>query len=160
MAINIPNSVFTKYHEGVDAMFDAFGVSGILLSTDKVVQASGSHDTVPHMKSVNSFRRHHEDYTRENTVYQDVENRKLVLMRVYWDKKDWVKAGGNIVVPNNGIQTIFYADNLKDVSKAIKLIVHDGIDDVKELTFKRFSEPFPFGFGHDKYYACFWERAT
>jgi len=81
-------------------------------------------------------------------------------MKVYWDSKQWVKAGGDIVVPDNSIQTIFFTSDLDKISRAKELIVHKDIKDLKEMRFTKSGEPFPMGLRQIRYTGCFWQRSN
>ena len=47
-----------------------------------------------------------------------MEKTEDIKIKVYWNRRDWVKVGGNIVTPDNGIQTIFFATDLPKFQKA------------------------------------------
>lgn len=159
MPINIPQSVFDKYNDVIDSTFNIFGVTCKLVFIEKVEEISVTYDNVPSNRSINAHRRSTELYRRENKVIKEVEKTEDIKLKVYWDSKNWTKIGGDIVSPNNGIQTIFFATDLDKIMRAKKLIVHNGIQDQREFTFTKFGEPFPMGLKHDRYFGCFWERA-
>ena len=64
-----------------------------------------------------------------------------------------------MVIPDNSIQTIFYASDLDKIMRAKELIVHKDIKDLREMTFKKYGEPFPVGLKQSRYFGCFWERS-
>ena len=96
---------------------------------------------------------------RNNKVIKEVEKLEDIKIKVYWDSKNWTKVGGNIIVPENGIQTIFFATDLPKIVRAKELVVHKDIKDLKEMRFKRVGEPFPMGLKQDRYFGCFWDRS-
>ena len=159
MPINIPQSVFDKYNDVIDSTFNIFGVTCKLVFIEKVEEISVTYDNVPSNRSINAHRRNNELYRRENKVIKEVEKTEDIKLKVYWDSKSWTKVGGDIVSPNNGIQTIFFATDLDKIMRAKKLLVHNGIQDQREFAFTKFGEPFPMGLKHDRYFGCFWERA-
>jgi hypothetical protein len=160
MPLRIPESVFDKYYDIIDSTInDIFGVDCKLVFVDRVEEISNSYDNVPHNKSINAHRQRVGDHRREDKVYQDVERTETIRLKVYWDSKSWVKVGGNIVVADNAIQTIFFATDLERVMRANYLVVHDSIADKKDFRFIKSGEPFPMGLRQNRYFGCFWRRA-
>ena len=159
MPVNIPESVFTKYYDVVDSTFNLFGVTCQLVYIEKVEEISNSYNNIPSNHSVNAHRRPQDNYKRQNKVFRDVEKTEDIKIKVYWDSKSWTKTAG-IVVPENAIQTIFYATDLPKIVRAKELIVHKDIKDYKEMRFKMSGEPFPMGLRQNRYFGCFWERTV
>jgi len=159
MPVSIPESVFDKYYDVVDSTFTIFGVTCQLVYVEKVEEISNTFDNIPSNKSINSHRRRGpEQYKRQDKVIKEVEKIEDIKLKVYWDSKSFVKTGGNIVLPANSIQTIFFASDLGKISRAKELIAHKDIKDKKEMRFQRTGEPFPMGLRQNRYFGCFWER--
>ena len=159
MPVNIPESVFTKYYDVVDSTFNIFGVTCQLVYIEKVEEISNSYNNIPSNHSVNAHRRPQDNYKRQNKVFRDVEKTEDIKIKVYWDSKSWTKTAG-IVVPENAIQTIFYATDLPKIVRAKELIVHKDIKDYKEMRFKMSGDPFPMVLRQNRYFGCFWERTV
>ena len=160
MPLNIPESVFDKYYDVIDSTFNIFGVTCQLVFIEKTEEISVTYDNVPSNRSINAHRRSNSDlYKRENKVIKEVEKLEDIKLKVYWDSKSWVKVGGDIVIPDNSIQTIFMGTDLDKIMRAKALIVHKDIKDQREFKFTKFGEPFPMGLRHKRYFGCFWERA-
>lgn len=161
MPINIPDSVFTKYYDVVDSTFNIFGVTCQLVYIEKVEEISNTFDNIPTSNSVNAHRRKRDHYKRQNKVIREVEKLEDIKLKVYWDNKSWVKVGsGDMVIPDNAIQTIFFATDLDKIVRAKELIAHKDIKDIQEMRFKKFGEPFPMGLKQNRYFGCFWERSN
>jgi hypothetical protein len=158
MPITIPQSVFDKYYDVVDSTFDIFGVTCQLVYIEQKEVIDNSYNNIPDNRSVNPHRRPNGNYKRNNKTIKEVEKTEDIKIKVYWNRRDWVKVGGDIVTPDNGIQTIFFATDLPKFQKAKELIVHKGIKESKESRFQTVGEPFPMGIGLNRYYGCFWER--
>ena len=156
MPITIPQSVFDKYYDVVDSTFDIFGVTCQLVYIQKIEELNDNYNNIPDNRSVNP-RRRNSDYNRGGKSYKEVEKLEDIKIKVYWDSRNWTKVGGNIVVPENGIQTIFFATDLPKILQAKELIVHKTIKDLKEYRFRRSGDPFPMGIGLERYFGCFWE---
>ena len=117
MPISIPQSVFDKYYDVVDSTFNIFGVTCQLVYIDKVEEISNSFNNLSSNHSVNAHRRPQDNYKRQNKVFREVEKTEDIKLKVYWDNKSWVKVGGDMVIPANSIQTIFYATDLPKITK-------------------------------------------
>jgi len=159
MPISVPESVFEKYYDVIDSTFTIFGVTCQLVYIDKVEEISNTYDNIPLNKSINVHRKRPDQFSRENKVYREVEKTENIKIKVYWDNKSWIKPAGNLVLPDNSIQTIFFATDLPKINRAKELIVHKDIKDLQEMRFKKFGEPFPMGLRQTRYFGCFWERA-
>lgn len=159
MPINVPESVFEKYYDVIDSTFTIFGVVCQLVYIDQVEEISNTYDNIAPNKSINVHRRRPEQFSRENKTYREVEKTEDIKIKVYWDNKNWVKVGGNLVLPDNAIQTIFFATDLPKINRAKELIVHKNIKDLQEMRFKKIGEPFPMGLRQNRYFGCFWERS-
>ena len=159
MPINIPDSVFNKYYDVVDSTFNIFGVTCQLVYIEKYEEISTTYDNIPDNRSLNSHRRPQPQYRRENKVIREVEKTEDIKLKVYWDSKSWTKIGGDMVIPNGSIQTIFFATDLDKIMRAKELIVHKDISSLREMRFVKHGEPFPMGLKQDRYFGCFWERS-
>ena len=160
MPINIPDSVFNKYYDVVDSTFNIFGVTCQLVYIEKYEEISTTYDNIPDNRSLNSHRRPQPQYRRENKVIREVEKTEDIKLKVYWDSKSWTKIGGDMVIPNGSIQTIFFATDLDKIMRAKELIVHKDISSLREMRFVKHGEPFPMGLKQDRYFGCFWERSS
>lgn len=159
MPVTIPESVFDKYFDVVDSTFTIFGVTCQLVLTETVEVDSGGPANVPTNKSVNAHKKKERQFSRNDKIVSQKEVLQDIKLKVYWNKKDWVRLPSDMVVPDNGIQTIFFATDLKDIMRATSLIVHKDIKDSVEMRFVRSGEPFPMGLRQERYFGCFWERA-
>ena len=159
MPIDIPDSVFNKYYDVVDSTFNIFGVTCELVYIEKFEEISSTFDNIPENRSINSHRRPQPQYIREDKVIREVEKTEDIKLKVYWDSKSWTKIGGDMIIPDGSIQTIFYATDLDQIMRAKELIVHKDISTLREIRFKKHGEPFPMGLKQKRYFGCFWERA-
>lgn len=159
MPVSIPESVFDKYYDVVDSTFTIFGVTCQLVYVETVEEISNTYDNIPENRSVNAQRRRQGTYKRQDKVIKQVDKTENIKLKVYWDSRSFIKPGGNIVVPDNSIQTIFFASDMGKIVRAKELIVHKDIKDKKEMRFQRAGEPFPMGLRQNRYFGCFWERA-
>jgi hypothetical protein len=158
MAIIVPQSVFDKYFEVIDSTFTIFGVTCQLVSIDVIEMQEEEFNNLPATNSINPRRRINTDHNRGSVAYIEVEKLEDITLKVYWDRRNWVKVADNINTPDGSIQTICFAADLPKILRAKELIVHKGVKDILEMRFQRAGEFYPMGLKQDKYYGCFWER--
>ena len=157
MPINVPESVFDKYYDVIDSTFTIFGVTCQLVFVEQIEEISNAYNNVPDNRSINAHRKNQEQFRRENKVFREVERTEDIKLKVYWDNKSWIKPVGNLVYPDNAIQTIFFATDLAKINRAKELIVHKTIKDIQgPMKYKKIGQPFPVGLRQDRYFACFW----
>jgi hypothetical protein len=160
MPVSIPESVFQKYYDVVDSTFQIFGVTCTLVYPQTVEEISNTYDNIPENRSINAHRRHgNQLYKQQNHTYREVETYEDIKLKVYWDAKSFIKVSASMIVPDNSIQTIFFATDLGKINRAKEMIVHKGIQDKVEMRFKKWGESVPMGLRQDRYFACFWVRA-
>ena len=164
MAINIPNSVFTKYNEFADAMIDNFGVTCTLVYPPKRETVTGRPSAGLPRRGSSIYRSggpqsHSTNMPLGDAQYKLTEVTESITLRVYWNPKEWVNFNFQTKVPENTIQVIGYLSDYAKVAKATKLIVHDQIKGHGALDFEKGSEYYPFGFKQNKYFAMFWKRS-
>ena len=164
MAINIPNSVFTKYNEFADAMIDNFGVTCTLVYPPKRETVTGRPSAGLPRRGSSIYRSGGpQSYSTSmplgDAQYKLTEVTESITLRGYWNPKEWVNFGFQTKVPENTIQVIGYLSDYAKVAKATKLIVHDQIKGHGPLDFEKEGEYFPFGFKQNRYFAMFWKRS-
>lgn len=156
MAINIPQSVFDKYYEVVDSTFDIFGVTCQLTYLDKVEQIDGSYN-IPEVRSIGQNKHPVNQFTTGGANFQDSETTEDIIMKVYWDSKNFTQLGGDFEYPAGTVQTIFKAADLPRIMRCDSLLIHKKLDNI-QYKFRQLMEPFPMGIKLDHYFGCFWER--
>jgi len=158
----LPNDFFDDYYEMIDATInDWFGVDCELVFIEKTeVIDNNIYPNIPDNRSVNINRRKRDQQKRGNVTIKEIEVKQNFKAKIYWDSKYWTKLGGDIVTPETGIQTIFFAEDLDRVLRAKYLIAHKGIANELEYKFTKFGEPVMTGFGNKRYCICFWERSS
>jgi hypothetical protein len=158
MAINIPETVFSKYEEFADAMIADFGVSCTLIYTDEVESISDSVPQVKQRRSMNiQDRNDPAAFARGTSTFRTVESTESITLRVYRTPKDFIKVS-NMVVPDGAIQTIGYLSDLTKINKAKAAIMDAGLAGHEEYRYVKTGEPAPFGFKHRRYIVCYWKR--
>lgn len=158
--VSIPSGVFTKYAEFADAMLttSVFGTPCKLVYTDKIETTS---NTVPNFKQKKLMNLQNiapnSGFKRGDRTFKTVETTDNIVLRVYWDKKDFRKFG-NIEVADGSIMTIGKYADLQKISKAKALLINTDKTGHVEWRFTRSSEPTLHGLDNN-YVMCYWGRA-
>ena len=159
MAITIPSDVFAKYKEFADGMISNFGITCQLIYTEKIEEISESVPRPKQRRSLNvRDRGDSAGFARGTKKYKTVENTEDITLRVYWNRKEWIKIG-EMEVPDGSIQTIGYLSDLPKLNKAKALLVNKDPQGYEEYRFVKAAEPFPYGLKQDRYVVCFWSRS-
>ena len=158
MPLNIPQSVFDKYYDIIDSTFDIFGSTCQLMSMEKKeVIIRDPDNNLPDINSINDHRRGGgRDRNRGKVTIKEVEVKTDIVLKVYWDSKQWIRIADGIVSPDASVQTVGMMDDLQKILSAKSLIINKGI----EMTFERLGGHIPMGIKTNKYFACFWKRIS
>lgn len=81
-----------------------------------------------------------------------------IRLRIYWSKRDWSKLALNVQIPEAEVMTIGF---LTDITKCIRCQYIQLVSDQTALAKYNFvlaGEPFPHGFGKDRYFVAYWKR--
>jgi len=168
MGINIPSSVFDVYNEAILL----FARSATLVYPEKkedcpncIMSTMGTSN-----RSVSIYQPGG-PYPFERGMpcpycggkgYKATEATDDITLRIYWDRKNWVKTGAEISIPDMAIQTIAYMTDLEKINKAKYLIPsYDGIEKYDtSAKYERSGASFPQGFKQNsvKYVVTFWTR--
>ena len=167
MAINIPESVYTKFNEAVDAMITEFGVTCTLVYPEKRESCSNCiTDTIGRRSGNRYITGGPVPFARGmicpycgGSGFKSIENTEDITMRVYWAKKDWVKTGIQVDIPNSAVQTKTYLTNLPKINKAKEVIINKNIDGHEVFRFTKTGESVTHGLQHNRYIITFWKRS-
>lgn len=88
--------------------------------------------------------------------YREEEVSATIRLRVYHEKKSWVKLS-NIVIPDADVMVIGFATDLPNFVRAneIRLITEQNYVDQR---YQLSAEPFLHGFGHSRYFIAYLKR--
>jgi len=158
--VTIPSGVFTKYAEFADAMLasDGFGMSCKLVYTDKIQVIDNNVPEIKQRKLMNLQNVSPQSgFKRGDVSYKTVETTENIILRVYWDKKDF-KRFGNIEVPDGAVMTIGAYADLSKINRAKELLLNTDRTGHTEWSFTKASEPTLHGLNQN-YFMCFWSRS-
>lgn len=92
--------------------------------------------------------------------YKEVESYEEIKLRLYWNRKDWLKftTANSVVAADAEVMIIGYMTDLIKINNAsyIKLIKEQAYMDYK---FVLAGDPYPHGFGKNRYFMGFLKRA-
>jgi hypothetical protein len=158
--MTIPSGIFTKYAELADTMLSlsGFGTQCQLVYTDQIQIMT---DPVPSIKQKKVMNLQgispSSGFSRADKEFKTVETTENIVLRVYWDKKDFKKFG-NVEVADGSVMTIGAYSDLPKVSRAKALLINTDKSGHVEWRFTRTSEPTIHGLDNN-YFMCVWERA-
>lgn len=158
--VTLPSVIFTKYAEFADAMLasSGFGLSCKLVYTDKIEVIEESVPAIKQRKLMNLQDTSPDAaFKRGDSSYKTVETTENIVLRVYWDKKDFKKFG-NIEAPDGSIMTIGKYSDLDKINRAKALLIDTAKTGHIEWRFVKTSEPTVHGLDQN-YFMCFWGRA-
>jgi hypothetical protein len=166
MTISIPDAFWDKYYEACDFFLDNdhIGKSCTLVYPPKKTECSNCTFNNLGGTSTNVYR--HGGPAPFNfgrcpmcggNGYKETEVTAQINLRVYWRNRDWIKVA-NINVPDAEVQIIGYLADLQKVRQAIEIRLVDERTQ-GDWRMNLAGEPFPHGFGKNKYFIAHLKRA-
>lgn len=89
--------------------------------------------------------------------YKESEVTDSIRLRIYWNKKNWI-LGGAGVIGSASVQVIGYISDLPKLIRADSVILVSENHE-SETTYRISGEPFYHGFGKNRYFVTYLERA-
>lgn len=89
--------------------------------------------------------------------FLDEQATEIIKLRVYFDRKSFVKMEIPINVSDGIIQTIGHIADLNKVKNCNYIMVHSDIENINKYEFVLTSDPVPFGLTK-KEFICYWDR--
>lgn len=158
--VSIPSGVFTKYAEFADAMLNlsGFGTQCKIVYTEKIEIIERSVPSLKQRKVMNLQDISPDSgFKRGERSFKTIENTEDIVLRVYWDKKDFKKFG-NVEIPDGSVMTIGKYSDLKKITRAKALLINTDKTGHSEWRFVKTAEPTIHGL-NSNYIMCYWERA-
>lgn len=164
--MEIPASVFNLYFETVDDFIDSnFGVNCILYyGTNKTIcpncifnEATGRSSDIYLIGGPVSFDTGICPYCN-GAGFVESQATETIKLRVYFEKKYWVKLELPINLADGAVQTIGHMADLPKCKMADKIVLCSDIQDYNKYTYSLASEPVPHGFKKNKYFIAYWNR--
>ena len=162
MAINIPSTVFDKFNEAILL----FNRTVTLVYPEKRERCPNCMTNTIGGRSINTYRSGGAFPFSRGVLcplcggkgVKLIESTEEVQMRVYHNRKDWVKVGFEVDIPSSSIQTLIYMSDYVKIVRAKELLVDVG--KYNKLRYKRAGEPFTQSLKQNptQYAVVFWER--
>ena len=167
MAFSIPSDIFDLYEEVCNELIDNdnIGKACTLYYQPNITECPNCNFDSFTGKSANTYK------TGGPLVFsqslcpwcngegtKEVEVTDSIRLRLYWSKKDWTKLGLNVTLADGDLMTIGYIADLPKCYQAIYMRIITSQSHYGHWDFVLAAEPFPHGFGKDKYFTAFWKR--
>lgn len=89
--------------------------------------------------------------------YIETENTTDIKMRVYWERRYWVKINTSINIPDGSIQTIGFLYDIPKIKQAQSIIINPNLESINSWSYILASEPIPFGLTK-RHFIAYWTR--
>lgn len=155
--MKIPTKVFKKFREAADAMLDlsGFGITCKLVYTDKIEEV-GEVSGIKQMKTMTINKSPSSGFNRGDSSFRMVETFEDIVLRVYWNKKDFKKFS-SVDIADGTIMTIGNLSDMGNINKCKALIINSATTGHTEWRFEKTSEPTVHGLDNSSF-MCFWNR--
>lgn len=163
----VPDEIFQKYRDVVDEFTNTtFGINCRLEYPPKEIACINCIYDVQNKKSTNKYKTggpipfsfgicpHCNGRGFKPEIQTDI-----IKLRVYWDKKSWLKVGIPLNIPDGMVQAIGFMSDLPKIKKSQKAVLNSDQEGHNSWAYKLSGEPIPHGFGRDRYVITYWERA-
>ena len=171
MTFNIPSDIFDGYNDAVSSIFNRTATLVYPVKKEDCPNCTlGTMGTRNRSVSVYTvggpypFERGMPCPYCAGKGFKGVEATDTISLRIYWDKKSWVKTGAEINIPDGSIQTVSYMTDLDKIQKCNHMIpLYDGIQNYEvNARYSKASASFPQGFNQNltKYVVTFWKLAS
>lgn len=164
MTITIPSSFWDKYYEAGDFFLDDnhIGKTCTLVYPSRKISCDNCVANNIGSTSTNSYR--HGGPAPFNfgpcplcggNGYHEEEVTGTITLRIYWNSRDWIKVS-DISFPDADVQIIGYLSDLPNLRKADAVLLLNPKYGSWRTTLA--GEPFPWGFGKNRYFMGFLKR--
>lgn len=167
MAFTIPEEIFDIYNEVCDELIsnDFIGKACTLYYKPNITECPNCIFDTFTGKSSNSYKAGgpisftdslcpwcNGEGTKETEVTESIR------LRLYWSKKDWAKFSIPLTLNDAELMTIGTLTNMPKCKQAVYIRVITSQSNYGYWDFELSAEPFPHGFGKDRYFIAFWKR--
>ena len=165
MTISVPDTLWEKYYEACDFFIDNNYIGKACTLVYPPIKTSCAHCSTTHVGGTSTNVYVHGgpapfSYSDcpmcGGNGYREEESTDTIRLRIYWERRNWIKVS-EIHVPDAEVQIIGYMSDLKKLRQADSIRL---INDVQQATWNMMlaCEPFPWGFGKNRYFVAFLKR--
>lgn len=159
--ISIPQKLFDLYNEACDEFLNNDNLSRLctLIYPSSKISSSSNNVSSVNVYSTGGpalFGNDNNSY-EGGTGYKDSEVTTSIRLRIYWNKKNWIRGGAG-VIDSADVQVIGYSSDLPKLISADSVIL---VSEQKELesSYRLLGNPFFHGFGKNRYFIAYLEKA-
>lgn len=167
MALNVPSGLWDKYKEAADFFIDNnnIGRSCTVVYPPKRTTCSNCTTSMIGSTSRNVYKNGGPAPFSFGSCplcggngYKETESTDTIRLRIYWNRKDWIRITDNIGVGDADIMVIGYMSDLPKIKKSIEIIlVSDNNESEYRATLS--GKPSPWGFGRNRYFIAYLKGA-
>lgn len=164
----IPQSLFDKYNDAVDAMINTnFGVDCKCVYPPLKTQCVNCVFDSIGRKSANKYA--HGGPAPFNfgicpvcggSGYRETESFDTIKLRVYYTPRDFKKISGNVEVPMGGLMVIGFLTDVFKLKNSARVIVNSTLEGVASGAYELSGEPQPWGFKRNRYFMAVLQRSS
>jgi hypothetical protein len=163
MTISIPESLFDKYKEFVDYLLsdEHFSKNCTLVYPPLRTECPNCTINMVGSSVINTYR--HGGPAPFNfgdcsmcggQGYKEVEHTGSLRLRIYWNRKDWIKIVKSIVLNDADVMVIGNMSDLRKFKQAIEILLITSQNNAEYRTVL-VGQPTPWGFSQDKYFIAY-----
>jgi len=164
--MDIPDSVWSAYEGMADDFINSnFGVNCTLMYPSKMEACSNcTYDPIG-KKSANRYKsggpmpfRFGTCPTCGGSGHKEVEQTEVIVMRVYYDSKEWMKIANIASSPDDDALVVGFMTDMNKFIRANFIITDSDLQGRQTWKFQKSSSPIPHGFRHYRYFAGMLKR--
>lgn len=165
MTITIPNEIFQKYNEAVDALIECpYTSKQVTIYYPGIKEECGNCITSMIGDTSTNIYRHGGPAPFSfgscpmcgGNGLREKETTDTIRLRVYFSRKEWIKIAPSVEVPDATALILGYNSDLGKIRKASEFVL-SGDNNTPQFRFNLASEPLPHGFGN-RYFIAFIKR--
>lgn len=162
MTVVIPDSVWDKYNEACDFFLDNdhIGKSCTIVYPPKKTPCNNCITPVG-ASNTNIYRdggpapfNFGSCPVCGGSGYKETESIESIRLRIYWNRKDWIRIAGSIVSDDADVMIIGYMTDIIKVKRASNLILANENNEAQYRA-SIVGQPTPWGFGRKRYFLAF-----
>lgn len=171
MTISIPDGLWAKYYEAADFFLDDDHIGRrckVVYPPKRIECVNCTTGMVG--SSVANFYKHGGPAPFQfgscpvcgGSGFSEQESTDTLRLRIYWTKKDMARIApyvdaGTLKVADGVVLVIGYMSDLTKLKQAAEVILIDE-QTHEDFRFQLYSEPYPHGFGKNRYFAAYLKR--
>lgn len=160
MTINIPQGVFDKYKEGVDAMITHFGVKCLLYYPPQRQSSSIIEDPIGNKDANRNRAGGFSPFSFANSphegdsAYREDEPTEVITLRCYFTEKEWRNLGVSVHSSDGAAIVIGYITDMNKLERSTRIKLNSEMAGHGNMYYEMNGSPSPWGMQRDRYFVC------